>query len=142
MQAYNEAGKGQSTSSSNSSSGIVWAGSELDKETARILARYGDDFGKMGVYIENPNIKIDWGQYAEHGIKRMRQRGMTRKMVDDIVENGKVLSQNNGSKFAYITRDGVAIVNKKGKIITAWGSTDFDSSMLKVIEKLFGEEVK
>ena len=60
-------------------------------------------------------------------------------MVNNIVENGKVLSQNNGNKFAYITQEGVAIVRKEGKLITAWSSTDFDSSMSEIISKLFGE---
>lgn len=103
------------------------------------LAQYGDDFGKMGTYVENPNIKVDWTQYAEHAAERMQQRGMTQEMVNNIVENGKVLSQNNGNKFAYITQEGVAIVSKEGKLITAWSSTDFDSSMSEIISKLFGE---
>ena len=103
------------------------------------LAQYGDDFGKMGTYVENPNIKVDWTQYAEHAAERMQQRGMTQEMVNNIVENGKVLSQNNGNKFAYITQEGVAIVSKEGKLITAWRSAHFDSSMLEIISKLFGE---
>ena len=104
------------------------------------LAQYGDDFGKIGTYIENPNIKVDWTQYAEHAAERMQQRGMTQEMVNNIVENGKVLSQNNGNKFAYyITQEGVAIVSKEGKLIIAWSSADFDSSMLEIISKLFGE---
>ena len=103
------------------------------------LAQYGDDFGKMGTYVENPNIKVDWTQCAEHAAERMQQRGMSQEMVNNIVENGKVLLQNNGNKFAYITQEGVAIVSKEGKLITAWSSTDFDSSMLEIINKLFGE---
>lgn len=103
------------------------------------MAQYGDDFGKMGTYVENPNIKVDWTQYAEHAAERMQQRGMTQEMVNNIVENGKVLSQNNGNKFAYITQEGVAIVSKEGKLITAWSSAEFDSSMLEIISKLFGE---
>lgn len=103
------------------------------------LAQYGDDFWKMGTYVENPNVKVDWTQYAEHAAERMQQRGMTQEMVNNIVENGKVLSQNNGNKFAYITQEGVAIVSKDGKLITAWSSADFDSSMLEIISKLFGE---
>ena len=103
------------------------------------LAQYGDDFGKMGTYVENPNIKVDWTRYAEHAAERMQQRGMTQEMVNNIVENGKVLSQNNGNKFAYITQEGVVIVSKEGKLITAWSSVDFDSSMLEIISKLFGE---
>lgn len=69
----------------------------------------------------------------------MKQRGMTQEVIDDIVKNGKVLSQNGGNKFAYITQNGVAIVSKDGKLITAWGQSNFDENMLDVIRKLFGE---
>jgi len=69
----------------------------------------------------------------------MQQRGLTKEMINIIVDNGKVLSQNNGSKFAYITKEGVAIVSKDGKLITAWNSADFDASMVQIIEKLFGK---
>lgn len=114
-------------------------GGEAVESGTSTLAQYGDDFGKMGTYVENPNIKVDWTQYAEHAAERMQQRGMTQEIVNNIVENGKVLSQNNGNKFAYITQEGVAIVSKEGKLITAWSSADFDSSMLEIISKLFGE---
>lgn len=103
------------------------------------LAQYGDDFGKMGTYVKNPNIKVDWSQYSEHGFERMQQRGMTQGMVDQIVANGKVLLQNNGSKFAFITQDGVAVVSKGGKLITTWSSEYYDSAMHEIIIKLFGE---
>ena len=109
------------------------------KAGTSILVHYGDDFGKMGTYVENPGIVVDWEQYAAHGVERMQQRGMTREIVDRIVENGKVLSQNNGSRFAYITNEGVVIVSKEGRLITAWSNMDFDSNMLEIIEKLFGK---
>ena len=53
----------------------------------------------MGRYVENPQIKVDWTEYAEHAAERMQQRGMTRELIDHIVENGKVLSQNGGNKY-------------------------------------------
>ena len=116
---------------------IIDGGSKSGKTTG--LAQYGHDFGKMGTYVDNPNIKVDWSQYAEHGFKRMQQRGMTQEMVDQIVANGKVLSQNNGSKFAFITQDGVAVVSRDGKLITTWSSEYYDSAMQEIIIKLFGE---
>ena len=120
--------------------GNYYAGVEGGKGGSNTgLAQYGDDFGKMGTYVENPNIKVDWSQYAEHGFERMQQRGMTQEMVDKIVSNGKVLSQNNGSKFACITKEGVAVVSKDGKIITTWSSDYYDSAMQEIIIKLFGE---
>lgn len=69
----------------------------------------------------------------------MLQRWMSRSLIDDIVAGGKVLSQNGGNKFAYITKQGVAIVSKEGKLITAWSSEFFDSSMVQIIMRLFGE---
>ena len=103
------------------------------------IAQYGDDFGKMGVYVEKPDIKIDWNQYAEHGMERMNQRGLSHEFVESIIQNGKVLSQNSGSKFAYVTKEGVVILSKEGKLITTWGSAQFDDSMLEIISKLFEE---
>lgn len=37
---------------------------------------------------------------------------MIQEIVNNIVENGKALSQNNGNKFAYMPQE--------GKLITAW----------------------
>lgn len=68
----------------------------------------------------------------------MQQRGMTQDKINNIVENGKVLSQDNGNKFAYITKKGVVIVSKDGKLITTWSSADFDGNMLEIIKILFG----
>ena len=103
------------------------------------LAQYGDEFGKMGTYVENPNIKVDWSQYASHGAERMQQRGMTQEMIENIIENGKVLSQSGGNKFAYITKEGVAVVSKEGKLITGWTNANFDESMIGILSKLYGE---
>ena len=105
--------------------GIVWRKNVVGEAKAgtSILVHYGDDFGKMGTYVENPGIVVDWEQYAAHGVERMQQRGI----------------QNNGSRFAYITNEGVVIVSKEGRLITAWSNMDFDSNMLEIIEKLFGK---
>lgn len=103
------------------------------------LAKVGADFGKMGIYVENPNITVDWSQYAVHAMERMQKRGMTKETVDQIVLNGKTLSQDNGNKFVFITQKGVAVVSKNGKLITAWSSNNFHDAMREIIKRLFGE---
>jgi len=45
-----------------------------EKSNIEAIAQYGDDFGKMGRYVENPNIKVDWTQYAGHAAKRSDER--------------------------------------------------------------------
>ncbi|HAC1153038.1 TPA_asm: hypothetical protein GI578_07930, partial [Listeria monocytogenes] len=96
----------------------------------------GTDFGKIGKLVNHPNIKINWSEHSEHGMSRLKQRGLSKSQVDDFVERGKALSQNGGEKFAFITENGVAIVSKDGKLVTAWGKKDFDEGMEKIIEKL------
>lgn len=93
----------------------------------------------MGKYVEHPNIEVDWSKFAEHGLERMEQRGVTKDMVNDFVKNGKVLSQNEGNKFAFITKDGVAVVSKDGKLITTWGKDKFDDNMKEIVKMLWGE---
>nr|WP_252989654.1 T7SS effector LXG polymorphic toxin [Listeria monocytogenes] len=91
----------------------------------------GTDFGKIGKLVNHPNIKINWSEHSEHGMSRLKQRGLSKSQVDDFVERGKALSQNGGEKFAFITENGVAIVSKDGKLVTAWGKKDFDEGMEK-----------
>ncbi|TYV27013.1 hypothetical protein FZ057_05375 [Listeria monocytogenes] len=99
----------------------------------------GTDFGKIGKLVNHPNIKINWSEHSEHGMSRLKQRGLSKSQVDDFVERGKALSQNGGEKFAFITENGVAIVSKDGKLVIAWGKKDFDEGMEKIIEKLYGK---
>ena len=103
------------------------------------LAQLGDNFGRMGTYVNSPNITVDWNQYAGPAMERMEQRGMTVNMVNDIVENGRVLMQNNGDRFAFITREGVVILSREGRLITMWSSADYDSNMVEIVGRLFGE---
>ena len=119
-------------------------GKELDRkikdaEEGVGKAELGHDFGKMGKYVEHPNIEVDWSKFAEHGLERMEQRGVTQDMVNDFVKNGKVLSQNEGNKFAFITKEGVAVVSKDGKLITTWGKDKFDDNMKEIVKMLWGE---
>ena len=92
----------------------------------------------MGEYVNNPGTKVDWTQYAEHGYERLAQRGMSKELVDSIVNNGKALSQNGGAKYAFVTKEGVAVVSQEGKLITAWSNSFFDDTMKEIVKALFG----
>ena len=64
---------------------------------------------------------------------------MSKEQVDTIEKNGKVLLQNVGEKFAFITKEGVVVVSKEGKLITAWADSYFDDAMKNIIKALFGD---
>ncbi|MGX7417391.1 hypothetical protein ACWOFR_01165 [Carnobacterium gallinarum] len=116
----------------------------LDKSSNAIkiekkLVIVGDDMGKMGKLISHPNITVDWSLYAEHGLESLNKRGMSEELVESIVKNGKSLEQAGGNKCAFITKDGVVVISKEGKLVTAWSNDYFDGPMNELIIKLFGE---
>jgi len=110
-------------------------------DVGKHVAKYGDDFGKMGVYVKNPGVKVDWSLNIEHASNRMESRGLTKEMVEKIVDSGKALSQNNGQKIIYITKElGTVVVDAiTGKLVTVWSVAEYDENMLKIVKSLFGE---
>ena len=67
----------------------------------------------------------------------MSERGVTQSMVNSWVQNGKVLKQSSGN-FLFITKDGAAVLNNAGKLVTTYPSSMFDEGMLNVVIKIFG----
>ena len=114
------------------------AGISVSSAGISTVAAAGTTFGSMGTLLaQSPNIAVDWSKYAEHALQRMLERGITQSMVDTWVATGKVLQQGM-DKFVYITKEGVAVVNGAGKLITAYSSANFDSTMQEIVRKLFG----
>lgn len=104
----------------------------------RYIAAAGTSFGTMGTLIsQNPNIAINWSTYAKHGLERMAERGITQQMVNAWVSTGKVLQQG-ADKFAFITKQGMAVVSSAGKLITTYSSAQYDAAMKEIVKKLFG----
>jgi hypothetical protein len=102
------------------------------------VAKVGDDFGKLGVLVEDSGLKADWASTTLHGTTRMAERGVTQSMVDIWVADGKVLKQSSGN-YLFITKDGIAVLNQYGELVTTYTKAEFDANMWKVVMQLFGE---
>lgn len=99
--------------------------------------KYGHDFGKLGKYVKNPKISVDWANATSHGLERMSQRGMSRSLIEKIVKSGYTLSQSGG-KFLFLTAEGAVVLDSLGKLITTYSSGDFDSAILEILRILMG----
>lgn len=124
----------------------VLLGYELSKinlasifKSADEVVDIGYDFGKSGKYVNHPGTKIDWDKLATHAPNRFTERGMSISMADDIVSNGKALSQSNGAKHMFVTKEGVVVVATDGTPVTGWTSANFDDVMKEIVLKLWGE---
>ncbi|MCG7410894.1 DUF4258 domain-containing protein [Paenibacillus sp. ACRRX] len=103
------------------------------------VAKIGDSFGKAGILVRNPEIKIEWSKVSSHGLERMAERGVTRSMAESWVKNGKALSQNNGSKHLYFSKEGAAVVANDGTLVTVIPKSKFDDAYNLLSISLFGK---
>ena len=92
----------------------------------------------MGTLVEDPSISVNWNSFAEHGLERMAQRGVTKEMVDSWVANGKALQQG-GNKYLFVTQEGAAVVTQEGKLVTTYSSKFFDENMINIVRQLYGK---
>ncbi|MDP4097660.1 WXG100 family type VII secretion target [Paenibacillus sp. P96] len=102
------------------------------------VAKIGDSFGKAGTLVENPGTKIEWSKVSTHGIERMNERGVTKEMAEFWVENGKALSQNNGSKHLFFSEEGAAVVANDGTLVTVIPKSKYDDAYKALSRSLFG----
>lgn len=117
-------------------SGISYGVSCMVKHiTSGNTIKYGDKFGKLGEYTKNPKISINWSQTTNHATSRMAERGLSQNTVSNIVKNGKAFLQP-GNKYLLVTREGAAVVDSTGKLITAYSSAYFDETMLTLLRLL------
>ena len=115
------------------------AGISITSGGISTIAAFGTSFGKLGTLIANNGQQIiDWGKTTWHGMQRMIERGVTQNMVEVWAKTGKALQQA-GDKILYITKQGAVVIDKAGKVITAYTSQYFNPAMQEVVEKLFGK---
>ena len=124
------------------SAGAVRTGKLLSwtrvKGTGKAGVELGTSFGKMGTLVENPSIKVNWNAFAEHGLERMVQRGVTHEMVNSWVANGKALQQGT-NKYLFVTQEGAAVVTQEGKLVTTYSSKFFNEKMANIVKQLYGK---
>ena len=97
------------------------------------------DLEKFGIVAEDPNIKVNWEIKGVHSKDKIEERNISKSDVEKWVKNGIPVEQIKNNKYAFVTKEGVAVVRKDGKLITAWSAIDFDKNMLEIIKKLFGD---
>ncbi|EJO5347960.1 DUF4258 domain-containing protein [Clostridium botulinum] len=101
-------------------------------------AKHGDKIGNLGKLVDNTRISVDWSKYSKHGLERMEQRNVTKQMVENWVKSGKVIQQDTNT-FLYLTKDGVAVVGKNGKLVTTYSKEQFKPHIKNALKQLYGE---
>lgn len=93
------------------------------------------DLGKFGKGVNYYKIKVDWDIPSSHSLKQIKKRNISKERVNYWVKYGAPVEQIKDYKYAYVTKEGVAVVDINGKLITAWSNKDFDEDMKKSLKK-------
>ncbi|MFT4172085.1 MAG: RHS repeat-associated core domain-containing protein, partial [Rhodocyclaceae bacterium] len=93
----------------------------------------GKDFGKLGTVVENPNLKIE--SLHPHYLDRKLERGVTSSQVMEAIKSPSVVLQQKGGGYLYLTQDAAVVINKNGRLVTTYGSRNFDESIKNVLDQ-------
>jgi Domain of unknown function (DUF4258) len=95
----------------------------------------GQDFGKLGVGIEKPDLEIR--EIDDHALRRMAEREVS---LDDIVNTINhpliVLRQARGRVF-YLSDKAAVVINPRGRVITTYSASDFEAKIKALIEHVY-----
>ncbi len=91
--------------------------------------KLGQDFGKLGKVIENAPGKIT--QINEHAFEKANEI-----LIRNVIANPSARLVQSDGRILYLNKDGLAVLDKEGKVITAWSKDYFRPYILDVINSL------
>ncbi|SFK55537.1 DUF4258 domain-containing protein [Methylocapsa palsarum] len=87
----------------------------------------GQDFGKLGVGIEKPQLGIR--EFDSHAAERMIERGISINDMHDTVDRPLIVLQQTRGRVYYLSDNVAVVLNPKGRVITTYSASDFDAKV-------------
>ncbi|MBU1036595.1 RHS repeat-associated core domain-containing protein [Patescibacteria group bacterium] len=126
-----------STATLLSEGGIILGGASVQHQNIDKGIGIGTDFGKLGKVIENASGKIT-GFLREgnnlHGLNQIINRKVKPEILLDTVKNPMVRLQQPGDNILYLTGKAGVVLDKVGKVVTAYSANDFKSHIVNVLK--------
>ncbi|MGH6835005.1 MAG: hypothetical protein ACREC9_05520 [Methylocella sp.] len=92
----------------------------------------GQDFGKLGVGVEKPELTI--GNFDPHAIEMMAERGVSLNYPQDIVDHPLIILQQTQDKFLFLSDRGGVVVLRDGTVITTYPAANFYPRIKEILE--------
>lgn len=109
----------------------VAAATEIATEEEAESEILGQNFGKLGTAVENPDLEITW--FTEHGLDQTITRGVSPQNLLETVNNPNVVLQQSGGQYLYLSNDAGVVLNPAGRVITTYPSSMFDSGVTNIL---------
>lgn len=87
----------------------------------------GQDFGKLRVGIEKPELGINL--LSNHAVRRTEERSLSPSDLEDTVVNPLMVLRQSSGNFFYLSDNAVVVLDRSGKVVTTYSSADFDEKI-------------
>jgi len=94
----------------------------------------GQDFGMLGRVVENPGLTITTN--TKHGLDQVITREIIPSNILNTVKSPSIVLQQASGNYLYLSENTVVILNKSGKLITAYQSSLFDDSIWAIFNAI------
>jgi hypothetical protein len=95
----------------------------------------GQDFGKLGVGIEKPELDIH--EIDGHAIRRMAERGVSLDDIFKTVNHPLIVLQQARGRVFYLSNKAAVVINPRGRVISTYSTSDFDSKIKALLEHVY-----
>jgi len=93
------------------------------------------DFGKLGVGIEKPNLDII--RLSEHGEFRAETRGVSVDDLQSTVENPLLVLRQTSGRFFYLSDQAVVVLDGEGSVVTTYPASKFDTTIKAILDQIY-----
>lgn len=92
----------------------------------------GQDFGKLGVGIDKPDLDIQ--EIDTHAIERMAERGVSLDDLQDTVDHPLIVLQQSRGRVHYLSAKAAVVLNPRGRVMTTYSASDFDAKIKALLD--------
>ncbi|MGB6176654.1 MAG: DUF4258 domain-containing protein, partial [Methylocella sp.] len=92
----------------------------------------GQDFGKLGVGVDNPELEIR--ELDPHAIERMAERGVSFGDLESTVAEPLIVLQQTEDKFLFLSDTAGVVLTRDGTVITTYPAANFDAKIREILE--------
>jgi hypothetical protein len=90
----------------------------------------GEDFGKLGIGIEKPDLEIAKLILTPSKV----DRGVSLNDLQDTVDHPLIVLQQSRGRVYYLSDKAAVVLNPRGRVITTYSASDFDTKIKALLD--------
>jgi len=92
----------------------------------------GEDYGKLGVGVEKPELVIK--EVLPHALDALSIRGGSMVDVEETIDNPLMVLRQTRGRYFYLSDKAGVVLNTRGQVITTYPATEFDARIKEILD--------